>query len=59
MALKETLPLLHFRAPVVAPPAKMLAWTRYVTCDRLTNASLDVMRQFRKAYTDKAPEFIP
>ena len=42
-------------------PAKFaaVAWTRYVTCDRLTTASLDVMRQFRKAYTDKGPEFIP
>jgi hypothetical protein len=36
-----------------------VAWTRSVTCDRLDDASLDVMRKFREAYTDKAPEFIP
>ena len=42
-------------------PAKFAAvgWTRSVTCDRLTRTSLDVMRQFREAYTDKGPEFIP
>jgi hypothetical protein len=36
-----------------------VAWTRSVTCDRLDDSSLDVMRKFREAYTDKAPEFIP
>ena len=36
-----------------------VAWTKSLTCDRLTTQSIDVMRQFRKAYTDKGPEFIP
>jgi hypothetical protein len=42
-------------------PARFAAvsWTRSVTCDRLDDSSLDVMRKFRDAYTDKAPEFIP
>jgi hypothetical protein len=42
-------------------PAKFaaVAWTRSLTCDRLDEASLDVMRKFREAYTDKAPEFRP
>jgi uncharacterized protein DUF3105 len=42
-------------------PAKFAAvsWTRSLTCDRLDDASLDVMRKFREAYTDKAPEFRP
>jgi hypothetical protein len=37
----------------------LVAWTRSLTCDKLTTKSLDVMRQFRKAFTDKGPEFIP
>ena len=37
----------------------LVAWTRSMTCDKLTTKSLDVMRQFRKAFTDKGPEFIP
>jgi hypothetical protein len=36
-----------------------VSWTRYVTCDELGEAQQDVMRQFREAYTDKAPELIP
>ena len=36
-----------------------VAWTRSLTCDRLTSQSMDAMREFRKAYTDKGPEFIP
>jgi hypothetical protein len=37
----------------------LAAWTKSLTCDKLTPQSIDVMRQFRKAYTDKGPEFIP
>jgi Protein of unknown function (DUF3105) len=37
----------------------LAAWTKLLTCDKLTPQSLDVMRQFRKAFTDKGPEFIP
>jgi hypothetical protein len=37
----------------------LVAWTKSLTCDKLTDQSMDVMRQFRKAYTDKGPEFIP
>jgi hypothetical protein len=36
-----------------------VAWTKLVTCDRLSSPAMDVMRQFRQAYTDKGPEFIP
>ena len=35
------------------------AWTKLLTCNSLSSKSMDVMRQFRKAYTDKGPEFIP
>jgi Protein of unknown function (DUF3105) len=35
------------------------AWTKSITCDKLTPQSLDAMREFRKAFTDKGPEFIP
>ena len=37
----------------------LVAWTKLLTCDKLTSQSEDVMRAFRKAYTDKGPEFIP
>jgi hypothetical protein len=37
----------------------LAAWTKSLTCDRLTAQSEDVMRAFRKAYTDKGPEIIP
>jgi hypothetical protein len=37
----------------------LVAWTKSLTCDKLTSQSMDVMREFRKAYTDKGPEFIP
>jgi hypothetical protein len=36
-----------------------VAWTRSVLCDELGEPQLQVMRDFRKAYTDKAPELIP
>jgi hypothetical protein len=35
------------------------AWTHSITCSALTPQALDAMREFRKGYTDKAPEFIP
>jgi uncharacterized protein DUF3105 len=35
------------------------AWTKSITCGRLTPQAIDAMREFRKAYTDKGPEFIP
>ena len=37
----------------------LAAWTKLLTCNKLTPQSMDVMREFRKAYTDKGPEFIP
>jgi len=37
----------------------LAAWTKLLTCDQLTPKSLAVMRTFRKAFTDKGPEFIP
>jgi type II secretory pathway pseudopilin PulG len=41
------------------PAVAVVAWTRSLTCPRLDDASADAMRTFRKAYTDKGPEFIP
>ena len=41
------------------PQFALVAWTKSLTCNRLTTQSEDVMRQFRKLYTDKGPEFIP
>jgi hypothetical protein len=35
------------------------AWTKSITCGALTPQAIDAMREFRKAYTDKGPEFIP
>jgi hypothetical protein len=35
------------------------AWTRMITCTSLTPKSIDALRTFRNAFTDKAPEFIP
>jgi len=37
----------------------LAAWTKLLTCNALNAKSMAVMRQFRKAYTDKGPEFIP
>jgi hypothetical protein len=37
----------------------LAAWTKLLTCNSLNAKSMAVMRQFRKAYTDKGPEFIP
>src|SRR5918995_2995453 len=36
-----------------------VAWTKSITCGQLTPQAIDAMREFRKAYTDKGPEFIP
>jgi Protein of unknown function (DUF3105) len=35
------------------------AWTKSITCEKLTPQAVNAMREFRKAYTDKGPEFIP
>jgi hypothetical protein len=35
------------------------AWTKSITCPQLTTQSISAMREFRKAFTDKGPEFIP
>jgi hypothetical protein len=37
----------------------LVAWTKSLTCNKLTPQAMDVMRDFRKTYTDKGPEFIP
>jgi hypothetical protein len=36
-----------------------VAWTKSLTCDKLTTKGIDVMRQFRKQFTDKGPELSP
>jgi Protein of unknown function (DUF3105) len=35
------------------------AWTKSISCKALTPQAIDAMREFRKSYTDKGPEFIP
>ena len=35
------------------------AWTKSITCGQLTPQAIGAMREFRKTYTDKGPEFIP
>ena len=35
------------------------AWTKSITCPTLSTAALGAMRDFRTAFTDKGPEFIP
>jgi hypothetical protein len=35
------------------------AWTKSITCPQMTTQSIGAMREFRKSYTDKGPEFIP
>src|SRR3954454_23297310 len=37
----------------------LVAWTKSLTCDKLTAQSENVMRDFRKTFTDKGPELIP
>ena len=43
----------------MTPAVAAVSWTRSLTCPRLNDASADAMRSFRRAYTDKAPEFVP
>jgi hypothetical protein len=35
------------------------AWTKSMTCSSVSPAAINAMREFRTAYTDKGPEFIP
>ena len=35
------------------------AWTKSIACGQLTPQAIGAMREFRKAFTDKGPEFIP
>jgi Protein of unknown function (DUF3105) len=35
------------------------AWTKSITCSQIDAQSIGAMREFRKAFTDKGPEFIP
>jgi hypothetical protein len=37
----------------------LVAWTKSLKCGALNSKSEDVMREFRKAFTDKGPELIP
>jgi hypothetical protein len=37
----------------------LAAWTKLLACNSMTSQSMNVMRQFRKSFTDKGPEFIP
>jgi hypothetical protein len=37
----------------------LVAWTKSLKCNAINAKSEAVMRQFRKAYTDKGPELIP
>jgi hypothetical protein len=37
----------------------LIAWTKSLKCNTLDDKSKNVMRQFRKAFTDKGPELIP
>lgn len=40
-------------------PFAATAWTRSITCTKLTPQALTAMESFRNAFTDKGPEFIP
>jgi hypothetical protein len=35
------------------------AWTKSISCPTVSAQAIGAMREFRKAFTDKAPEFIP
>lgn len=35
------------------------AWTRSITCDKLTPEAITALTAFRSAFVDKGPEFIP
>jgi hypothetical protein len=41
------------------PEYAATAWTKSIACPQLTTQSLEAMRTFRQAFTDKAPERIP
>jgi uncharacterized protein DUF3105 len=43
----------------MSAPFAATAWTKSITCSSLTPQALTAMRDFRKAFTDKGPEFIP
>jgi hypothetical protein len=43
----------------MTPQFALTAWTKSLTCQQLTPQSINAMREFRKAFTDKGPEFIP
>jgi hypothetical protein len=52
--------LVHQNNTAMPYDTAAVAWTRFVGCKgELTDAQLQVMRDFRTAYTDQAPEFIP
>ena len=52
---------LLFQNPTGMPYAvAATAWTHSITCPTFKGAAtLDALRAFRAAYTNKAPEFIP
>jgi len=35
------------------------AWTKSISCPTLSTQAIGAMREFRDAFTDKGPEFIP
>jgi len=39
------------------PQFALVAWSKLLTCDKLTDDSKQVMRDFRVKYTDQGPEF--
>lgn len=41
------------------PAIAVTAWTHVMSCAKLDAGTADAIRAFRKAYTDKGPEFIP
>jgi hypothetical protein len=42
------------KAPIAAT-----AWGQMITCNTLSSAAIDALRDFRDRFTDKGPEFIP
>jgi hypothetical protein len=40
-------------------PFAATAWTKSITCPTLSAQAIGAMREFRQAFTDKGPEFIP
>ncbi|MCW3049354.1 MAG: hypothetical protein JWO74_3638 [Solirubrobacterales bacterium] len=43
----------------MSPKFALVAWTHSLTCNALTPQSEQAMKDFRAAFTDKAPEIIP